>query len=64
MRFGRESNPLIGKTSVPGLFLASGHTCWGIQNGPATGRLMSELIFDGKATSSNIDILDPRRYKI
>ncbi|GKT58794.1 FAD dependent oxidoreductase [Colletotrichum tofieldiae] len=59
-----ESGPLIGATSVPGLWLAAGHTCWGIQNGPATGKLMSEYILDGKPTSSDISSLDPRRFKV
>ncbi|EFQ27966.1 FAD dependent oxidoreductase [Colletotrichum graminicola] len=59
-----DSGPLIGATSVPGLWLAAGHTCWGIQNGPATGKLMSEYILDGKPTSSDISSLDPRRFKV
>ena len=53
--------PLIGQTAVKGLLMASGHTCWGIQNGPGTGKLISELVFDSKAKSANIDSLDPRR---
>ncbi|KAK3358357.1 hypothetical protein B0T24DRAFT_600241 [Lasiosphaeria ovina] len=50
VRFGEDRGPLIGQTTVPGLpgRLASGHTCWGIQNGPATGCLMSELLLDGR----------------
>lgn len=56
-----SSGPLIGETDVKGLLMAAGHTCWGIQNGPATGKLMSEFIFDGKATSANIGSLDPRK---
>ncbi|KAL0779556.1 hypothetical protein CaCOL14_004040 [Colletotrichum acutatum] len=59
-----ESGPLIGATSVPGLWLAAGHTCWGIQNGPATGKLMSEYILDGKTVSADISELDPRRYRV
>ncbi|KAF5505125.1 putative oxidoreductase TDA3 [Colletotrichum siamense] len=58
-----DYGPLVGPTSVPGIWVASGHTCWGIQNGPATGKLMSEYILDGKATSSDISTLDPRKYK-
>lgn len=53
--------PLIGETGIKGLFLATGHTCWGIQNSCATGKLVSELVFDGKAKSANIAALDPRR---
>ncbi|KAI9669843.1 MAG: hypothetical protein M1817_004584 [Caeruleum heppii] len=55
------SGPLIGETGVKGLLMAAGHTCWGIQNGPATGRLMSEFVFDGKAKSADVRSLDPRR---
>ncbi|KAK1780424.1 FAD dependent oxidoreductase [Copromyces sp. CBS 386.78] len=64
VRFGEERGPLIGQTSTPGLWIAAGHTCWGIQNGPATGLLMSELIFDGQAKSADIDKLDPKKFKV
>ncbi|KAK6855998.1 hypothetical protein PG995_008149 [Apiospora arundinis] len=64
MRFGEERSPLLGGTSVAGLWIAAGHTCWGIQNGPATGKLMSEYIFDGAPKSADIDELDPRQYKV
>ena len=57
----RTGGPLIGPTGVKGLLLAAGHTCWGIQNGPATGKLISEFVFDGKALSANIETLDPRK---
>ena len=53
--------PLIGPTNTKGLWLASGHTCWGIQNGPGTGKLVSEFVFDGQAKSAKIGSLDPRR---
>jgi glycine/D-amino acid oxidase-like deaminating enzyme len=52
--------PLVGHTGIRGLFLASGHTCWGIQNSCATGKLISEFVFDGEAKSAEIDSLDPR----
>ncbi|OAA36267.1 oxidoreductase [Metarhizium rileyi] len=64
MRFGQESGPLIGQTTIPGLWVAAGHTCWGIQNGPATGKLMSEYLFDGAATSAHVEKLDPRKFKV
>ncbi|KAK5097356.1 hypothetical protein LTR70_002598 [Exophiala xenobiotica] len=53
--------PLVGPTRTKGVWLAAGHTCWGIQNGPGTGKLMSEYIFDGEATSANVSGLDPRK---
>ncbi|KAF2119000.1 FAD dependent oxidoreductase [Lophiotrema nucula] len=54
--------PLIGETGVKGLLMGAGHTCWGIQNGPGTGKCLSELVWDGKITSANLKSLDPRRY--
>lgn len=56
-----SGGPLIGETGVKGLLMAAGHTCWGIQNGPATGKLISEFIFDGRAKSADISSLDPRK---
>lgn len=64
VRFGSENGPLVGRTTVPGLWIAAGHTCWGIQNGPGTGKLMSEFILDGEAKSANVDKLDPRKFKV
>lgn len=59
---GPVGGPLIGETGVKGLLMATGHTCWGIQNGPATGKLISEFVFDGEARSAKIGNLDPRRF--
>ena len=56
------NGPLIGPTSIKGLFIATGHTCWGIQNSCATGLLMSEFIFDGEAKSASVGSLDPRKF--
>ncbi len=56
-----SGGPLIGETGVKGLLMAAGHTCWGIQNGPGTGKLISEFVFDGKTKSANISSLDPRK---
>lgn len=55
-----SGHPLVGRTNVRGLFLCAGHTCWGIQNGPGSGKLMSEFVFDGRPVSAKIDELDPR----
>lgn len=57
-----SSGPLIGETDVNRLYMASGHSCWGINNSCATGKVMSEIIFDGKATSCDVDKLDPKLY--
>ena len=53
--------PLVGRTRTEGVYLAAGHTCWGIQNGPGTGRVMSEFVFEGEGKSADVRVLDPRR---
>ena len=57
---GGNGHPLIGETGIKGLLMAAGHTCWGIQNGPGTGKCISEFVFDGKAKSAKIADLNPR----
>lgn len=55
-----SGGPWIGQVpSTKGLVLASGHSCWGIQNGPGTGKLVSEILMDGKAKSAKLGQLDP-----
>lgn len=55
------AGPLVGPTPTKGIWLAAGHTCWGIQNAPATGKIMSEFVFDGQSTSATVESLDPRK---
>jgi len=56
-----DKGPFIGEVrDVKGLILGSGHSCWGIQNGPATGKLISEIVLDGKAMSAKLGKLDPK----
>lgn len=57
-----SSGPLIGETNVENLFLALGHSCWGINNAPGTGKIMSEILLDGEVSSADISGLDPSLY--
>ncbi|KAL1970283.1 hypothetical protein VTN77DRAFT_5443 [Rasamsonia byssochlamydoides] len=57
-----RGGPLIGHTGIKGLYMAAGHTCWGIQNAPGTGKLISEFVFEGSAKSAKIAALDPRNF--
>ncbi|TRY62899.1 hypothetical protein TCAL_08189 [Tigriopus californicus] len=55
-----SGKPLIGQLKpYQGAFIATGHTCWGILNGPATGLVLAELILTGKSNSVNIKHLMP-----
>ncbi|EPS37126.1 hypothetical protein H072_9268 [Dactylellina haptotyla CBS 200.50] len=50
---------------VPGMknvAVAAGHSCWGICNGPGTGKVMSELVCEDKISSAKVETLDPSRY--
>ena len=55
-----SGGPLIGLTGVKGIVMAAGHTCWGIQNGPGTGKVVAEFVFEGEARSARVKGLDPR----
>ncbi|KAF9621932.1 hypothetical protein IFM89_029152 [Coptis chinensis] len=55
-----DSRPVIGELpNVKGCYVATGHSCWGILNGPATGAAMAELILDGCA-SIDLSPFSPR----
>jgi glycine/D-amino acid oxidase-like deaminating enzyme len=57
-----DGRPLIGR--VPGLenlWIAAGHGPWGISTGPATGRLIADLI--SGATDTPPPSLDPARFE-
>jgi glycine/D-amino acid oxidase-like deaminating enzyme len=54
--------PLVGETSVKGLLVGAGHTCWGIQNAPGTGKCLSEVVWEGAVRSAELGTLDPRKF--
>jgi len=54
--------PLLGPApGVAGAYVATGHSCWGILNAPASGLAMAELIVDGRAQSVDLRAYDPQR---
>ncbi|KAF6224010.1 hypothetical protein HO133_010584 [Letharia lupina] len=57
----RDIGPLVGPTGIRSLWLAAGHDSWGIQNGPATGKIMSEMLLEGEVRSAEVASLDPRK---
>ena len=58
----RDGLPLIGRVpTVEGLYVATGHSVWGILNAPATGEAMAELILAGEAMTVDISAFDPGR---
>ncbi|KAK0524591.1 hypothetical protein OC834_005473 [Tilletia horrida] len=62
MPFSPESwTPIINFSAAHGFGVATGHTCWGITLSLGTGKVMSELIFDGMAASADISELNGER---
>lgn len=56
-----DGRPLVGRVpGVDGLWVAAGHGPWGISTGPATGRLIADLI-DGRVPAPPA-ALDPGRF--
>lgn len=54
--------PLIGSIpDAPGAYVATGHSVWGILNGPATGEAMADLLVDGEASALDLIPFDPAR---
>lgn len=47
--------PFLGQVpDVTGAYIATGHSCWGILNGPASGLAMAELIVEGQSRSVDL----------
>lgn len=57
--------PLLGPVpEVSGAYIATGHSCWGILNAPASGLAMAELIVDGQSRSVDLAPFAPQRTAV
>lgn len=55
-----RGRPMLGPVKgLEGVYVASGHSCWGITQGPGTGLVMSEIVLEGKAKSADVSRLLP-----
>ena len=58
-----DNVPVIGKLpNLEGAYVATGHSCWGILNAPATGAALAELIVNGVAKTCSLKPFDPSRF--
>jgi len=63
MPLSPDGVPIIGKVpQTTNVYIATGHSCWGILNAPGTGLVMSEIILDGHSTSLDASVFDPKRF--
>jgi len=58
-----DAHPIIGATPVGGFYLLTGFSGHGFMHGPICGKLMAEILIDGKATSVDISMLDYNRFE-
>lgn len=55
--------PIIGEVpGIKGCYVATGHNCWGILNGPATGAAVAELVLDGHSSIVDLKRFSPHRF--
>jgi sarcosine oxidase subunit beta len=57
-----DAHPIFGKTPVEGYYIVTGFSGHGFMHGPIAGKLMTELILSGKATTLDISMLDLARF--
>ena len=58
----QDGLPLIGRVrGIQGLYMATGHSVWGILSAPATGYALAELIVEGHCHSFDLTDFDPSR---
>ena len=56
-----DHHPVI-EESLPGVVTAAGFSGHGFQHAPATGKVVSELVFDGAASTVDVSALDRGRF--
>ncbi len=58
-----DAHPIYGKTNVEGFLVCAGFSGHGFMHGPVSGKLMSELILDGRFSTVDVSMLDLARFE-
>jgi sarcosine oxidase subunit beta len=58
-----DAHPIFGRTPVEGFLVCAGFSGHGFMHGPITGKIMTEIILDGKAHTLDVSTLDLDRFK-
>ena len=58
-----DHHAILGGCEVEGLYLANGFSGHGVMHSPATGRALSEIILDGKASFLDVSCLSIERFE-
>lgn len=57
-----DAHPVFGQTPVGGFYVVAGFSGHGFMHGPVAGKLMSEIILDGKAKTVDVSRLNLARF--
>lgn len=58
-----DAHPIIGRTAVDGFLVCAGFSGHGFMHGPISGKLLSEIILDGHASTVDVSMLDLERFE-
>ncbi len=58
-----DAHPIFGPTSIAGFFICAGFSGHGFMHGPVAGKIMSEIILDGQASSLDVSTLELSRFE-
>jgi sarcosine oxidase subunit beta len=57
-----DAHPIFGITPVGGFYVVAGFSGHGFMHGPVAGKLMTEIMLDGKASTVDVSALDLARF--
>ncbi len=57
-----DRHPILGEAPVPGLYLANGFSGHGFQHAPIVGKLLAEMIVEGRARTVDVTSLGLDRF--
>lgn len=58
-----DAHPILGATPIDGFYVCAGFSGHGFMHGPVAGKIISEIILDGSATSVDVSMLDLARFE-
>jgi sarcosine oxidase, subunit beta len=58
-----DAHPIFGRTPVEGFLLVTGFSGHGFMHGPISGKLMAELILDGRFQTVDVSMLNLARFE-
>jgi sarcosine oxidase subunit beta len=60
-----DAHPLIGRLApLSNAYVVAGFSGHGFMQGPIAGKLLAEIILEGRATTLDIGVLDPNRFTV